>query len=450
MPARLPRTSINKGLGQPRRKKRPVTAPPTGSKRFEALLDEMSTAMARAPAHEIDGAIERWLREIVLALDIDRSTVWERASADADFVGTHWWGRSDVPEMPRILVGTKVSPWATAKMLAGEPLIYSNPDELPKEIEIRRFVKAHGPTANVTLPLEVGGSIVGAMSFGKFRGPRDWPPKVVRRLRVVGQIIASALDRKRTVLQALKLQEEVTLAARRSTMGELAASIAHELNQPLGAILSNANAIRRMLSGDKPELRETAAALNDIVEDTKRAGDIIRRVRALFKDGNSPKGVLEVGALLTEVEALLRSEAVLRKVSLRIEAALSLPPVMGDRIQLQQCILNLVLNAFDSIAAADARRREVLVRVVQEEAQWVTVSVRDTGRGIDPSVLGRLFEPFVTTKPHGMGMGLLVTRSIVQGHGGKISGQSNADGGATFTFTLPASRERQRRDTAES
>jgi two-component system, LuxR family, sensor kinase FixL len=150
------------------------------------------------------------------------------------------------------------------------------------------------------------------------------------------------------------------------------------------------------------------------------------------------------------VEALLRSEAVLRKVSLRIEAAPSLPPIMGDRVQLEQCILNLVLNAFDSIAAADTRRREVLLRVVQEEAGWVTVSVRDTGRGIDPSVQGRLFEPFVTTKPHGMGMGLLVTRSIVENHGGKTSGKSNADVGATFTFTLPTIGEQQRKEMVGS
>jgi signal transduction histidine kinase len=279
---------MNKGLGQTGGKRRRVAAPPAGSKRFEALLDKMSTSIARAPAHEIDIAIERWLREIV-ALDIDRSTVWERVSGDAEFVGTHWWGRPDIAKMPDKMAATRVSPWAIAKILAGETVVFSKPDDLPKETEIRRFVKAHGPAANVTLPPEVGGRIVGAMSFGKFRGPQDSPPRVVRRLRVVGEIIAGALDRKRTVLQALKLQEEVTLAARRSTMGQLAASIAHELNQPLGAILSNANAMRRMLSGDKSNPTEAAAALGNIVEDAKRAGDIIRRVRSLFKESNSPK-----------------------------------------------------------------------------------------------------------------------------------------------------------------
>ncbi len=447
---------MNDTLGrQSGRKKRPGTDQPTApgraSEGFEALLDEMSAAMARAPAHEIDHEIERWLREIVLALDLDRSTVWERASAELGFIATHSWARPEVPKMPPKLAATQVSPWLTSKVLAGETLIYTGrDDELPKEAKkLRRFIKAYGPAANVTMPLQVGGKIVGGLSFGKFRGPLDWPPKVVRRLRVVGQIIAGALDRKRVVLQTRKLEEEVTLAARRSTMGELAASIAHELNQPLGAILGNANAARRMISGEKSNAREAAAALGDIVEDAKRASDIIRRVRALFKDGNSSKTVLDLGGPLAEIEGLLRSEAGVRKLSLRIDVAPSLPPVMGDRIQLQQCVLNLVLNAFDSIAAANGQRREVLVRVAQEEAEWVSVSVRDSGHGIDPSVQGRLFEPFVTTKPNGMGMGLLVTRSIVESHGGRISGKSNADAGATFTFTLPASRNQMHNDGAD-
>ena len=430
----------------PLRQKRNVVR--GSNERFEALLDDMSAEMARVPAHKVDQQIEQWLREIVLALDIDRSTVWERVS-DIDFLATYWWGRPDVAKMPEGATGTRVSPWATAKILSGEPVMWSSAEELPKEPEIRRFVQTYGPTANATLPLEIGGSVVGAMSFGKFRGPREWPPSVVRRLRVVGQLIAGALDRKRTDLRVSKLQDEVTLAARRSMMGQLAASIAHELNQPLGAILSNVNAARRMLGADRPNPQETMAALGDIAEDTKRAGEIIRRVRALFKDNYSPREMVELDTLLAEIEGLLRSEAMLRKVSLRVEAAQSLPPVTGDGIQLQQCILNLALNAFESIAAAEHERREVLVQAVQEGPEWVAISVRDTGRGIDPSVQDKLFDPFVTSKPQGMGMGLVITRSIVENHGGKIFGKPNSDAGATFTFTLPVNGAYQHGKGAE-
>jgi signal transduction histidine kinase len=424
-----------------RRAARQPSSPGHESEDFEALLDDLSRAMAHASVHEIDSVIERWLREIVLVLDIDRSTVWELSGND--FVATHWWGRPGVKKLPRNLTGLQVSAWASGKILAGEAVIYSNADDVA-DTELRRFAKIHGPTSNVTLPFEAGGMIVGAASFGRFRGPREWPPELVRRLRVVGQIIAGALDRKRTDLQARKREEEVRLAARRSTMGQLAASIAHELNQPLGAILSNVNALRRMLFSEELDPYETAAALNDIGEDTKRAGDIIRRVRALFKEDSAPRGVVELGTLLSEVEGLLRSEALLRKVLLRIETAQPLPRVIGDRVQLQQCILNLVLNAFDAIGA-EIQRREVLVRAAEEGKQWVSVSVRDTGRGIDPSMRGRLFEPFVTSKPQGMGIGLVVTRSIVERHGGRITGESNPDGGATFMFTLPALNGNQRK-----
>jgi signal transduction histidine kinase len=421
------------------------------SESFEALLDGMSTAMAHAPAHEIDGAIERYLREIVLALDIDRGIVWERSSADVGLVGTHWWARPGIRGLPPGMASMQISPWITAEALAGRTAVYSSPEDFPKEDrQLQQFSKNYGPEAMVLLPLEIGGTVIGGLTCGKFRGPRDWPANLVRRLRLVAQIIAGALDRKRTDLATRQLQQEMTLAARRATMGQLAASIAHELNQPLGAILSNVNALRRMTSGERPNPLETVGALNDIADDTKRAGDIIRRVRALFKDNYSPKDVLDLGTLLAEVEGLLRSEAVLRKVSLRLETAPSLPPVIGDRIQLQQCILNLVLNAFDSIAAAKTERREVLVGVAREHPEWVSVNVRDTGLGIDPSVRGRLFEPFVTSKPQGMGMGLVVTRSIVESHGGKISATSNGDSGATFTFTLPAVPEYPKRKAARS
>jgi two-component system sensor kinase FixL len=168
----------------------------------------------------------------------------------------------------------------------------------------------------------------------------------------------------------------------------------------------------------------------------------------LFKDGNAPRTMLDLAAPLAEIEGLLRSEAAMRKLSLRMEVAPSLPPIIGDRIQLQQCVLNLVLNAFDSVASNN-QRREVVVNAVEETAGWVRVSVRDSGHGIDPLVQERLFEPFVTTKPNGMGLGLLVTRSIVESHGGRIFAKSNADVGATFTFTLPTSRGRQPEDAAE-
>jgi two-component system sensor kinase FixL len=224
-------------------------------------------------------------------------------------------------------------------------------------------------------------------------------------------------------------------------MGELASSIAHELNEPLGAIIGNASAVRRLVSGKKVNSKEIGAALTDIVEDGKRANDIIHRVRALFRGDDSKKTVLDPNAMLKEVVNLLHSEALIRKISLQTDIEPSLPLILGDRIQLQQCIMNLVMNAFEAIAAGKSENPEVAIRCVSEDNEWLSVSVRDSGHGIDPSVQEKLFDPFVTTKPNGLGMGLLVTRSIIQSHGGRVSGSSNPEIGSTFTFVIPTIRK---------
>lgn len=175
----------------------------------------------------------------------------------------------------------------------------------------------------------------------------------------------------------------------------------------------------------------------------KRTGEIIRRVRFMFKGHAEHKTVIGIGALVSEVVKLIAGEAALREIPVRLEVSPSVQRVIGDRVQLQQCVMNLLMNAFDAIAEAKPDRRDVTIKVTPEKAGWIAVSVCDTGAGIDPTVATRLFEPFVTTKSKGMGLGLLVTRSIVENHGGKIWSTPNPDRGTTFTFTLPVA-ERKR------
>jgi signal transduction histidine kinase len=287
--------------------------------------------------------------------------------------------------------------------------------------------------------------MLGALSFGKFRAPRYWSPNELERLRIVGRIIASALDRKRAALESRKLREELAVASRRSTIGELTASIAHELNQPLGAILSNLGGLARLLSQGNPEPAVALAAVRNAIEDTKRAGEIIRRFRGMFKGDETSKVAIDIGALVKEVVKLAGSEAASREITLRIDDSPSLPRVMGDRILIQQCVLNLLMNALDATAQTKSGPREVTIRIAPEKTGWIRVSVCDTGAGVDPSVANRLFEPFVTTKTKGMGLGLLVTRSIVEDHGGRIWFTPNPDGGSTFTFTLPVAQGQRAR-----
>jgi two-component system sensor kinase FixL len=224
-------------------------------------------------------------------------------------------------------------------------------------------------------------------------------------------------------------------------MGELAASLAHELNQPLAAILSNAQAARRFLAMAEPDLEEVREALADIIEDDRRAGRVIRGLRALLKKGDVEAEPLDVNSLVREVVALTHSDAVVRNIEIRLELASDLPPVHGDRVRLQQVLLNLMLNGAEAMEHIEAEARELIVQTARDEA-GVLVSVRDAGVGLDEHNIDRIFDTFFTTKPGGLGMGLAICRSIVEAHGGRLWATANTDRGATFQFTLPCDRGR--------
>jgi two-component system sensor kinase FixL len=249
-------------------------------------------------------------------------------------------------------------------------------------------------------------------------------------------------DWKRAELEAQRSRQELAHFTRVSTMGALAASLAHELNQPLTGILANAQAARRFLAATPPDLDEIRSILADIVEDDKRAGEVIERLRELLRKGDAQTVVLDANALVRDVVRLVSSDALIR--STRLEVALRAMPstVRGDRIQLQQVILNLVVNAMEAMADAAGDQRVVIIETALIESavadgSMVSVSVQDGGTGVDRDLQELMFEPFYTTKKTGMGMGLSISRSIVEAHGGRIWGKNNAGPGATFTFTLP-------------
>ena len=249
-------------------------------------------------------------------------------------------------------------------------------------------------------------------------------------------------DAKRAAEALARVQGELAHVTRVSTMGELAASIAHEINQPLAAIVANANALRRWLAHDPPELEEVRQASTRIADDGKRAGAIVDRVRALSRRAPPTRESLVINDVVMEVLSLISSEA--QKCGVLVEPALSsgLPVVLGDRVQIQQVLLNLSINAIESMSAlAEGPRRLVIGSSVDEEGR-VQVAVADTGAGLAPEAAQRLFEPFFSTKPRGLGMGLAISRSIIESHGGRLSVAPNGPRGAVFRFGLPAAPRR--------
>ncbi len=248
-------------------------------------------------------------------------------------------------------------------------------------------------------------------------------------------------DSKRAEEALRKANADLAHVTRVITMGELTASIAHEINQPLAAIVTNADACTVWLSSKPPNLEEARAAVDCIAQDGTRASEVIRHIRAMFTKDTPERTAVQVNELIREVGALLQAGASKNQVELQTELAIDLPPAMGDRVQLKQVIVNLALNGIEAMSAVIDRPRRLVIRSERQNPEELLVAVRDSGVGIDPKAFKRIFDAFFTTKPQGMGMGLAICRSIVEAHGGRLWASANGDYGATLQFTLPADRD---------
>jgi PAS domain S-box-containing protein len=226
-------------------------------------------------------------------------------------------------------------------------------------------------------------------------------------------------------------------ANRVTTMGQLTATIAHEVNQPIGAAVTHAHAALRWLDGHPPDLGEARQALEAIVKDGIRAGDVIGRIRGLVKKAPPRHDRVDINEAVLEVIELTRSEMLRNGVLLETELVKDLPVIHGDRIQLQQVVLNLIMNAVEAMSEAVEEVRHLLISTAEDASKGVLVSVRDSGPGLSPEAFDRLFDPFYTTKPGGMGMGLAICRSIIENHGGRLWAATNLPQGASFHFSLP-------------
>jgi len=408
---------------------------------FETLLIDLSTRFVNVAADQVDREIADAQRRVCECLQLDSSLLWQSTNApSARFKLSHMYRPLGGPPPPTQAEVETTYPWACAQLLDGRMYVNSTLDDLPPEAACDRIAfERYGVKSNVGLPLAVGGGpLLGGLTFNTVRAPRIWTEEILKRLQLVGQIFANALARKTAVAEAQMHQRQLARLHRVATMGELATALAHELNQPLGAILRNAEAAELLLRDDAPDLDELRAIVADIKRDDQRAGGVIDSLRAFLRQRSLTLQTVDLVRLADEVVALAFPDATTRGIRVVNEIAAGLPAVRCDRVHVQQVLLNLIMNGMDAIGEnvdADAR---VTIGARRAGSGQVEVWVGDTGHGIAPESLRSLFEPFFTTKASGIGMGLVISRTLVEAHGGRIWADAASDHrGASLHFTLP-------------
>ncbi len=261
---------------------------------------------------------------------------------------------------------------------------------------------------------------------------------VASGLNMLCEELQANLTKRKRVEEALRRQHEVLAHVQRvATMSEMVSALAHEFSQPLTAVLSNAQTARRLIDSDAPDLHQIAEIIDDIIADGDRSGEIIRRLRTLLGKQAIATAPLDLNTVVEEVAGLLHGQAELENITVDLHLAEALPPVIGDSVQLQQVLVNLIRNGFDAMKSVSLDDRTLVIETADDDAPTVRVSVHDTGVGVDEQDIQDLFAPFHTTKAKGLGMGLAISRSIIEEHRGEIWAVRNPDQGMSFHFTLP-------------
>ncbi|MFL5246330.1 MAG: sensor histidine kinase [Myxococcales bacterium] len=413
------------------------------SSRLFALLQRISSELIRSAQGELARAIDSAIADMGQALSADRALI---ATRDANGnVVQYAWHRNGTNGRRSTSDGDPLD-LALGGLQLEDTLVCDNRKRLPVTLRAPKQLKI---SSAIVVPLN-GGKTEGVLALAA-KSPRSWRPDAVAATERLADLLSAGLERMATQsslgkeqakrvhaeAETLKLRDQLAHAGRVSMLGELAASLAHELNQPLTAIYTNAQAAQRFLDRSRPDLSEALNALHDLGQDCRRAGDVLGRLRQMFRRHETERVPLGAGVLVEHVLMLLHEDAVARGVEIKLDVEPDLPLVRGDRVQLEQVLMNLLVNAFEAVAGIPSGPKQVTVRAYARDG-FVEVAVLDSGKGIARNELERIFEPFFTRKPNGMGMGLAICRTIVEAHGGRISADNRSERGAVFELSLPA------------
>lgn len=410
---------------------------------FERMLADISVRFANIARHQFDAEIKTTLKKLLDFLKFDRCTFTE-FTADG-------WAKVVYSEVVEGVAPLSPGPyptnlaWLLEETRAGKIVALRSCDDIPPDaVDLAEYFRRSGLRAVLRLPVAASGQIIGGISFSAYRTTREWPDELIGRLKIVGDLIAQALTRIRSEearreseARLRSAQEELASMSRLAMMGEMAAIIAHEINQPLAAIAANSSSAQRWLFRARPDLDEVSAALKNIARDVDRAGEVVKSTRAMFRLDNRKSIPIVVNDLVNDVFMIVNDEIQELKINAQIDLCKNLPQVIGDRGQLLQVFVNLIKNAIDAMESVSDRERLLVIKAKSLDRKTVQISVEDSGTGIGPEDAERIFNPLYTTKSDGMGMGLSICRSIVEAHGGRLTAAPALPHGARFEIDLP-------------
>jgi signal transduction histidine kinase len=413
--------------------RRQATAKLAARLRFEELLSSIAGSFLRLT--DDAAALQGSLTRVAEFFDADHVGLLQLGEGAMELESEKEWRGPGVMNLTAEAFRRRF-PSAMERALDGETVVWTSADAIPHNAsqDFQSF-EAFGFRFLVILPFTGSHAVRGALLLATTR-ERPMSESDLVQLRLIADVIATARARRRAELDAQRSRQEVAQMARRSSMGELASALAHQLNQPLAAIMANAQAAQRLIESSAPQALDVHEGLDDIVQDCRRASDVVQRVRDMVAPSKVQMAPLDLADVVRDVAMLLASDTLIRRVRLALEFGGNGTPIRGDRVLLQQAVLNVMVNAIDAVADLRESDRVVTVWTGSSGDNHARIRVRDQGRGLPPGYEGQVFEPFFSTKATGLGMGLAIARSIVETHGGTIQLESDR-AGVVVTINLP-------------
>jgi PAS domain S-box-containing protein len=408
---------------------------------FERLVMELSAGFVNLAPERMREGFENALRELGELIGAEAGAIFLVDPGGETVSLRYAWSAVETAIARKVFTGFEFGPehpLRNALVRAGV-LSVGDVSALPEDpTDVRGRILENGVRSFIDLPLLRRGELIGLYGFGTLTHPQHWSEEVAERLKIAAELFCNAIDRVRVETEARTHRDALAHALRVGTMGQLAAGIAHELNQPLAAILNYASGCERNIAAGKASTEHVQDTIAKIVEQGMRAADVLKTLRALVRKGEGERTRQDANELIRTALSLIDAEVAAAGIQVRTELAAGLPNVQVDPIQIEQVVLNLLRNALDAVRGGSVARPEIFVRTRSNAPGIVEVRVSDNGPGVAASHRDSIFKEFYTTKPSGLGLGLSISRSIIEAHGGHLNVTVSSAAGATFCFTLPA------------